>query len=136
MQLLGQDKGSVVPHRTPRPFLYQLSQFFHHARTIFEYHTVWSPSHRKTRANLAPPHSSDWRRARYAAPLMAAGATAIGVGLLVLSAHLFRLRITLTDSSAPAGIYRMAQSPAGRGALVAVCLPAVLERQGLARGYL
>jgi conjugative transfer signal peptidase TraF len=136
VSVVGQDKGSVVPHRTPRPFLYGLSQFFHHARTIFEYHTVWLPSHRKTRTNLAQPHSSDWRRAWYAAPLMAAGATAIGVGLLVLSAHLFRLRITLTDSSAPVGIYRIAESPAGRGALVAVCLPAVLERQGLARGYL
>jgi conjugative transfer signal peptidase TraF len=136
VSVVQQDKGSVVPHRTPPLLLYRLSQFFHHARTIFEYHTVWSPSHRKTRANFAQPHGSDWRRTRYTAPLMAAGAATMGVGLLVLSAHLFRLRITLTDSAAPAGIYRIAQSPAGRGALVAVCLPAVLERQGLARGYL
>jgi conjugative transfer signal peptidase TraF len=136
VSVVGQDKGSVVPHRTPRLFLYRLSQFFHHAHTIFEYHTVWSPSRRKTHTNFAQLHSSDWRRARYAAPLIAAGVATIGVGLLVLSANQFRLRITLTDSSAPAGIYRIAQSPAGRGALVAVCLPAVLERQGLTRGYL
>ena len=136
VSVVQQDKGSVVPHRTSRLFLYRLTQFFYHARTIFEYHTVWSPSHRKTRANFAHRHSLDRQHARYAAPLMAASAAAIGVGLLVLSAHLFRLRITLTDSSAPAGIYRIAQLPAGRGALVAVCLPAVLERQGLARGYL
>jgi conjugative transfer signal peptidase TraF len=136
VSVVQQDKGSVVPHRTPPLLLYGLRQFFHHARTILEHHTVWSPSHRKTRANFAQPHSSNWRLARYTAPLMAASAVAIGVGLLVLSAHLFGLRITLTDSAAPAGIYRIAQSPAGRGALVAVCLPAVLERQGLARGYL
>jgi len=136
VSVVQQDKGSVVPHRTPPFLLYRLSQFFHHARTIFEYHTVWSPAHRKAGANFAQQHISNRRRERHTAPLMAAGAAAIGVGLLVLSAHVFRLRITLTDSSAPAGIYRIAQSAAGRGALVAVCLPAVLERQGLALGYL
>jgi hypothetical protein len=57
VSVVQQDKGSVVPHRTPRLFLYRLSQFFHHARTIFEYHTVWSPAHRKARTNLAQPHS-------------------------------------------------------------------------------
>jgi conjugative transfer signal peptidase TraF len=67
---------------------------------------------------------------------MAAGAAMLGAGFLVLSAHLFRVRITWTDSSAPAGIYRIAQSPAGRGALVAACLPPVIARRGLARGYL
>jgi conjugative transfer signal peptidase TraF len=136
VSVVQQDKGSVVPHRRPRLFLYRLSRFFYHARTIFEYHTVWSPSRRNTRARCSQPYSSEWRCAQYAAPLISAGAAAIGVGLLVLSAHLFHLRITLTDSAAPAGIYRIAQSPARRGALVAVCLPAVLERQGLRRGYL
>src|SRR5580704_10091877 len=113
VSVVGQDKGSVVPQRTPRLFPYRLRHFFHHARTILEYHTVWSPSHRKTRTTFVLPHSSDWRHTRYAAPLVASVAAAIGVGLLVLSAHLFRLRITLTDSSAPAGVYRIAQSPAG-----------------------
>src|SRR5580704_17428738 len=61
VSVVGQDKGSVVPHRTPRLFLYRLSQFFHHAHTIFEYHTVWSPSRRKTHTNFAQLHSSDWR---------------------------------------------------------------------------
>ena len=136
VSVVQQDTGSVVPHRTPRLLLYRLGQFFYHARTIFEHHTVWSPSHRKTRANFAQPHSSDWRRTRYTAPLMAAGAAAIGVGLLVLSAKLFRLRITVTDSAAPAGIYHLVAVPAGRGALVAACLPVAIARTGLSRGYL
>jgi conjugative transfer signal peptidase TraF len=88
------------------------------------------------RADFAGPRVSQERRARFTAPLMAVGAAAIGAGFLILSAHLFRLRITWTDSSAPAGIYRIAESPAGRGALVAVCLPPVIARQGLARAYL
>ncbi len=48
----------------------------------------------------------------------------------------FQLRITLTDSSAPAGIYRLIAAPAGRETLVAACLPAAIARAGLARGYL
>jgi conjugative transfer signal peptidase TraF len=49
----------------------------------------------------------------------------------------YKLRITLTDSAAPAGIYRMDTSRAFvRGALVAACLPASVARTGLARGYL
>jgi conjugative transfer signal peptidase TraF len=48
----------------------------------------------------------------------------------------FHLRITLTDSAAPAGIYRLIAGPAGRGELVAACLPAAIARAGLARGYL
>jgi conjugative transfer signal peptidase TraF len=55
---------------------------------------------------------------------------------LVIIGGLFHVRITLTDSSAPTGIYRLAAVPAGRGALVAACLPAAIARTGLARGYL
>jgi conjugative transfer signal peptidase TraF len=131
-----QDKGNVVPHHTPRLFLNRLTPFSHHARTIPAYHTVWSVPHRMVRADFARPRGSQARRARFAAPLMAVGAAAIGVGLLALSAGLIRLRIMLTDSSAPAGVYRIAESPAGRGALVAACLPPVIARQGLARAYL
>lgn len=126
----------MVPHHTPRLFLNRLSPFSHHARTISAHHTVWSVPHRMVRADFARPRVSQSRRARFAAPLIAIGGVAIGAGVLVLSAHLFRLRITWTDSSAPAGIYRIAESPAGRGALVAACLPPVIARQGLARAYL
>lgn len=57
-------------------------------------------------------------------------------GVLGLVGHLFRLRITLTDSSASAGVYRLVTAPERRGALVAACLPAAIARLGLARGYL
>jgi conjugative transfer signal peptidase TraF len=48
----------------------------------------------------------------------------------------FHLRIMLTDSSAPAGIYHLSAAPERRGALVAACLPAAVARTGIARGYL
>ena len=73
----------------------------------------------------------------FATPLIAAGAAAIGVGYLdSYRPGFLHLRIMLTDSSAPAGIYRLSAVPAGRGALVAACLPAAIARTGLARGYL
>jgi conjugative transfer signal peptidase TraF len=55
---------------------------------------------------------------------------------LALAGQLLQLRITLTDSAAPAGIYRLITAPGGRGALVAACLPAAIARAGLTRGYL
>jgi conjugative transfer signal peptidase TraF len=131
-----QDKGSVVPHRAPRCFLSRLTRFFHHARTIFTDHTIWFVPCRMVRANSARRRLAQGRRAGFAAPLAAIGATTLGVGLLVLSARLLQLRISLTDSSAKAGVYRLAESPAGRGALVAACLPPLIARQGLTRGYL
>jgi conjugative transfer signal peptidase TraF len=79
---------------------------------------------------------SEWRRRRFAAPVLTVGVLAFGAGCLLLSARIFALRITLTDSSAPAGVYRLVGAPAGRGALVAACLPAAIARMGLGRGYL
>ena len=69
-------------------------------------------------------------------------ATALVLGLIALGfpaalGRLFELRITLTDSAAPAGIYRLAtDAPVKRGDLVAACLPPAIARAGLARGYL
>jgi type IV secretory pathway protease TraF len=61
----------------------------------------------------------------------------IAVALLVALGRLFGLRISLTDSAAPAGIYRLVSGiPAYRGELVGACLPASIELEGLARGYL
>jgi conjugative transfer signal peptidase TraF len=84
----------------------------------------------------APASSSEQRGRRFAGPFLGASAAALGVVGLLLSAHIFELRVTLTDSAAPAGIYRVSASAAGRGALVAACLPAAIARTGLARGYL
>jgi conjugative transfer signal peptidase TraF len=63
-------------------------------------------------------------------------AVTAGVAGMIFSAGLFHLRIVLTDSSAPAGIYRLSAVPAGRGDLAAACLPAAVARTGLTRGYL
>ncbi len=63
-------------------------------------------------------------------------AAAAGIGLMIFTGWFFRVRITPTDSAAPAGIYRLSAAPIGRGALVAACLPAAIARTGLARGYL
>jgi len=63
-------------------------------------------------------------------------AAAAGIGLLIFTGWLVRVRIILTDSAAPAGIYRLSVVPVRRGALAAACLPAAIARTGLARGYL
>ena len=68
--------------------------------------------------------------------LLTLAASAVGASGLVMTGGFFHLRITLTDSSAPAGIYRLVGGPAGRGALVAACLPAAIARTELVRGYL
>ena len=57
-------------------------------------------------------------------------------GALITAGHFLRLRIMLTDSAAPAGIYHLSATPIGRGALAAACLPAAIARTGLTRGYL
>jgi len=49
----------------------------------------------------------------------------------------FNLRVALTDSSAPAGIYQMRPaSRLSRGELVAACLPSNIARFAISRGYL
>ena len=134
--VVGQDKSSVVPHCAPRPFLNRLKRFSHRADTISVDHTVWSAPHRMVRADCARARCSETAGAHFLRPLIAVGTAALGAALLILSANTFRLRITLTDSSAPAGIYRLVGTPAERGALVAACLPAEIARLGLTRGYL
>ena len=75
-----------------------------------------------------------WQRARRV--LSAALTLIAGAILLGLAGGFLHLRIVLTDSSAPAGIYRLKPVRAGRGVLAAACLPAAIARTGLARGYL
>ena len=73
-------------------------------------------------------------RARRALAVLAF--TLAAAGVLAATGLFFHLRITLTDSAAPAGVYRVSEARASRGALVAACLPAAIARQGIARGYL
>jgi conjugative transfer signal peptidase TraF len=78
--------------------------------------------------------SGGWSRTRRVLFVMVT--VIAGAVLPGLAGRFLHLRIMLTDSSAAAGIYRVTDSPAARGALVAVCLPPSIARQGLARGYL
>jgi len=68
--------------------------------------------------------------------LASAGITVATVSLVLL-ATVLRLRVSLTNSAAPAGIYQVMPGAAvHRGELVGACLPASFAQQGLARGYL
>jgi conjugative transfer signal peptidase TraF len=67
----------------------------------------------------------------------------IGAALMVLWGQQFGLRIMLTDSAAPVGIYRVEPLPSPesvrdlrRGELVEACLPDAIAQRGLERGYL
>ena len=70
-------------------------------------------------------------------PILVLLGPAIAVALLVLLGRVFGLRISLTDSAAPAGIYRIVPGVSlERGELVGVCLPPSIALEGLARGYI
>ena len=127
--VVGQDKGNAVRHGAAPRF----------ARFPYDF------SHRRSAVRTALHSVARTVRNRALAAVLlgrtqrlilvtTAGLTI--AALLSLAGHLFHLRITLTDSSAAAGIYRLIAVPAGRGMLVAACLPAASARAGLARGYL
>jgi conjugative transfer signal peptidase TraF len=59
-----------------------------------------------------------------------------GIAVPVLSFELLGLRIGLTDSACPPGIYRMVKRAPSRGDLVLACLPDAIAQLGSARGYL
>jgi conjugative transfer signal peptidase TraF len=61
----------------------------------------------------------------------------IAVVFLVALGRVLGLRISLTDSAAPAGIYRLVRGASVKhGELVAACLPISIAQEGLVRGYL
>ena len=70
-------------------------------------------------------------------PVRAMIGPAIAVASLAVLGRFIGLRISLTDSAAPAGIYRIVRGVSiERGELVGACLPAYIAQEGLARGYL
>ena len=131
-----QDKGSVTLRycapRSGRDFLlpphYErvTRRALHHVTRV----TLCNASTRRGDVS-----SRGWAR-RLLGPSVGLAIAIISAGILSVSAHALHLRISLTDSAAPVGIYRLISAPAGRGALVAACLPAQIARAGLARGYL
>lgn len=128
-----QDKASAVQCRR--------SSVFSNLRTAFPPpQSIWSGQRHSTAKSTSLPvvsrlHFKASRRARRAG--LAMFGAAIAVALLVALGRLFGLRISLTDSAAPAGIYRIVSGVSvERGELVGVCLPPSIARDGLARGYL
>ncbi|MGA9721701.1 MAG: conjugative transfer signal peptidase TraF [Candidatus Binatus sp.] len=80
-------------------------------------------------------HFECFRQARR--PVLAMLGPVIAVALLVALGSVFGLRISLTDSAAPAGIYRLVGGLSIKhGELVGACLPASIAQEGIARGYL
>ena len=81
------------------------------------------------------PHFEHFRHARR--PVLTMLRPVIAVVFLVALGRILGLRISLTDSAAPAGIYRLVRGLSIKhGELVAACLPASIAQEGLARGYL
>jgi conjugative transfer signal peptidase TraF len=138
--VVGQDKGNGSLRPVAYDFLRPLPAFSEghsgaHGVTVTRTaQTVNAPS--------SPPHVSrtsafgtcerNLRRIANTALLtLIALTTSVGLASLV------NLRITLTDSSARAGVYRLvAGAPVRRGTLVAACLPQIIAGEGLTRGYL
>src|SRR5216683_7879625 len=127
--VVGQDKGNAVRHGAAPRFSRFPYDFSHrHCAVRTALHRV-----PRTVRNRALPAARFGGTRRL---ILVTTGVLTSAALLVLAGELFHLRITLSDSSAAAGIYRLTATPAGRGALVAACLPAAIARTGLARGYL
>ena len=127
--VVGQGKGSASPYRATGGF----------GRYSYDFHARQSDAH----ASLCGTSRASRYRARQRPFLSVFSrvpngliAAVAGIGLVMFTGWFFRVRITLTDSAAAPGIYRVSEVPAGRGALVAACLPAAIARTGLTRGYL
>ena len=128
-----QDKASAVQCRR--------SVVFSNIRTAFPplQGTSGGQRHSKAKSTIDQvvprPQFERFQDARR--PLFAMLGPVIALALLVLLGSVSGLRISLTDSAAPAGIYRVARAASiNRGELVAACVSASTAHEGLARGYL
>lgn len=135
--VVGQDKESGSLWPVVSDFLRRRASFFTGYRDLHGVIVARDAGVAVPRAITAPRGS---RRKPCGRPERIAEAVLIGLVALAVPAavgRIFNLRIALTDSAAPVGIYRLAtEAPAGRGELVAACLPPAIARTGLARGYL
>lgn len=129
VSVVGQDKGTASPWRVPRGF--RRFSYDLHARQSGAHALLCGTSCASQYRALKKPFPPVF--GRVPGGLIAAAA---GLGLVLFTGWCFRVRIILTDSAAAPGIYRISEGPAGRGALVAACLPAPIARTGLVRGYL
>ena len=79
-------------------------------------------------------HFQRLERAR--GPIGTMAGIAITVAVLIAVGSAFGVLISITDSAAPAGVYRVVSDNFRRGDLVAACLPIAIAEEGLSRGYL
>jgi conjugative transfer signal peptidase TraF len=80
-------------------------------------------------------HFECFRRARR--PVLAMLGPVTAAVFLAALGRVLGLRISLTDSAAPAGIYRIVRGASVKhGELVGACLPGSIAQEGIARGYL
>ena len=136
--VVGQDKGNGSLRPAARHFLRPLPAFstgHHRSHSVTVTRSVQTTSRMTAAARTArrnpfgPLLQSLPRIANAALVVLIALATSVALG------RLLHLRITLTDSSAPAGLYRLSiGAQAERGVLVAACLPEAIAREGLSRG--
>ncbi len=76
-------------------------------------------------------------RAHAAKVIWKAAGASLAIALIVSIARIFAVRISLTDSAAAPGIYRVVTGVRIHdGDLIAACLPAPIAQEGLSRGYL
>jgi conjugative transfer signal peptidase TraF len=128
-----QDKASAVQCRRSSVFSKLLTPFPPLESILVGqlYSTAKIASERVVRR----PHFEHFRHARR--PVLAMLGPVIAVAFLVMLGRFLGLRISLTDSAAPAGIYRLASGISVKhGELVGACLPSSIAQEGLVRGYL
>jgi conjugative transfer signal peptidase TraF len=128
-----QDKASAVQCRRSGAFSNLLTTFPPLESILVD--QLYSTAKSASEPTAPRLHFEGLRQSRR--PVLAMLVALIAVALLVVVGRVIGLRISLTDSAAPAGIYRIATGvPVHRGELVGACLPASIAQEGLARGYL
>ena len=128
-----QDKASAVQCRRSSVFSKLLTAFPPLERILVG--QLYSTAKIASGRVVPRPHFEHFRHPRR--PVLAMLGPVIAVAFLVALGTVLNLRISLTDSAAPAGIYRIVRGVSVKhGELVAACLPISIAQEGLARGYL
>ncbi len=140
VSVVGQDKESASQYRATTGLPCYFRSFF--VRHGDAHASEWRAPHASQCVTVTTAPRGARRKPFGSSEHARRMAAALALGLIALAGPvalgwLLRLRITLTDSAAPAGIYRLiARVPLARGELVAACVPAAIARTGLTRGYL
>jgi len=134
--VVGQDKASTARYSTARTLSANPFGFSHGQRTVRAVSRGTdqpTPLLRPGRHSKLAKHRAFLRLTSAIAVLSVA---ALLIEICALEMRRFALVVTLTDSSCPAGIYRLTRRSVARGDLVEACLPDPIATYGTARGYL